>query len=230
MAGVSMKSLRTITTYAGLALGVIVGGVVMGAMVVAPAVARARPVLQNVIGQNQPNVAVAPGGELKTTAAESAVAVVSPFKPMAAAIKADAIVDAAEALANQSAAPSGMASPRPDAQQMYKRLLAAVAGIPARVWYVIDVSAVLLLGGLLYARRRAGAPAKAEPVVQLVAAVASKGISGKSNRTPRAVVALAESGASAADIARRTRMPLDAVAMCLSMGSTGARQLRPPTA
>lgn len=48
-------------------------------------------------------------------------------------------------------------------------------------------------------------------------------------RTPRAVQAMAESGAEPSEIAWRTGLSLDAVAMLLSIGSP-TRQLRPPTA
>jgi hypothetical protein len=49
------------------------------------------------------------------------------------------------------------------------------------------------------------------------------------SRTPKAVQALADSGAEPQEIAWRTGLSLDAVAMLLSIGSN-ARQLRPPTA
>lgn len=52
---------------------------------------------------------------------------------------------------------------------------------------------------------------------------------GKNQRTPRAVEALAASGASTSDIARRTGLPIDAIQLLLAI-STGARQLQPPTA
>lgn len=51
----------------------------------------------------------------------------------------------------------------------------------------------------------------------------------KNHRTPRAVEALAASGASTSDIARRTGLPIDAIQLLLAI-STGARQLQPPTA
>lgn len=49
------------------------------------------------------------------------------------------------------------------------------------------------------------------------------------SRTPKTVQALADSGAEPSEIAWRTGLSLDAVAMLLSIGPTG-RQLRPPTA
>ncbi len=49
------------------------------------------------------------------------------------------------------------------------------------------------------------------------------------NRTPKAVQALADSGAEPSEIAWRTGLSLDAVAMLLFINPT-SRQLRPPTA
>ncbi len=174
-----LKWLRTVGLYTALALGVTVGGVALGAMVVAPAVAHAKPVLQRIAGKN---------------------------------------------------APAAIAGARANLTRVVSPALRFVAKVPKARWIYIDLTAIVLVGGLVSLRRRTSAPATKDPIVQLVAAVSAKAISGKSSRTPRAVVALAESGASPADIARRTRMPLDAVAMCLSMGSLEARQLRPPTA
>ncbi len=54
-------------------------------------------------------------------------------------------------------------------------------------------------------------------------------LSRTQSRTPKAVQALADSGAEPSEIAWRTGLSLDAVAMLLSIGA-GARQLRPPTA
>ena len=54
--------------------------------------------------------------------------------------------------------------------------------------------------------------------------------SGKAaSRTPKAVQALADSGTDPVEIAWRTGLSLDAVAMLLSLGAS-PRQLRPPTA
>jgi len=57
----------------------------------------------------------------------------------------------------------------------------------------------------------------------------SRATGRNASRTPKAVQALADSGSDSAEIARRTGLPVDAVAMLLSIGS-GGRQLRPPTA
>jgi hypothetical protein len=53
--------------------------------------------------------------------------------------------------------------------------------------------------------------------------------SARDSRTPKAVEALAASGASTSDIAWRTGLPIDAVTLLLAI-SSGARQLQPPTA
>lgn len=49
------------------------------------------------------------------------------------------------------------------------------------------------------------------------------------DRTPKHVQALAAAGTTLTEIARRTRLPVDAVSMLLSI-STASRQLQPPTA
>ena len=52
---------------------------------------------------------------------------------------------------------------------------------------------------------------------------------GSSPRTPNAVQALAARGTNAIEIARQTRMPIDAVSLLLAI-STVSRQLQPPAA
>ncbi|MBL0173480.1 MAG: hypothetical protein IPP90_22870 [Gemmatimonadaceae bacterium] len=54
-------------------------------------------------------------------------------------------------------------------------------------------------------------------------------VGGKRHRTPRAVEALAATGASTTDIAWRTGLPIDAVQLLLAI-SSAPRQLQPPTA
>lgn len=231
----SLKTLRTIGIYTGLALVVTVGGVAIGAMVVAPAVTRAKPLLQRAIATNESNTGResmdAPVAKTApaVSVSESAVAVVAPFRPMASAIRTEAIVDAAEALANQMS-PREVVTPGMQAKLLFDQVAAKVVRLPAKVRVAAGLCAVLFVAGFLFLRRRSAGGLRAEPASLPVAAGTLKPATGRSGRTPRAVVALAESGASATDIARRTRMPVDAVAMCLSMGSMSARQLRPPTA
>lgn len=52
---------------------------------------------------------------------------------------------------------------------------------------------------------------------------------GRNQKTPRAVNALAASGASSTDIAWRTGLPIDAVQLLLALANT-PRQFHPPTA
>lgn len=52
---------------------------------------------------------------------------------------------------------------------------------------------------------------------------------GRNQKTPRAVEALAASGASSADIALRTGLPFDAVQLLIALAN-GPRQFQPPTA
>lgn len=54
-------------------------------------------------------------------------------------------------------------------------------------------------------------------------------LGGKVDRTPKGVQALAAAGTTLTDIARRTRLPVDAVSLLLSI-SAASRQLQPPTA
>jgi hypothetical protein len=54
-------------------------------------------------------------------------------------------------------------------------------------------------------------------------------LGGKVDRTPKHVHALAAAGTTLTEIARRTRLPVDAVSLLLSI-SAAPRQLQPPTA
>jgi len=77
--------------------------------------------------------------------------------------------------------------------------------------------------GVSYLRRRTSS--RPTPI----AGRANTGTKVNGSRTPKAVQALADSGAEPSEIAWRTGLSLDAVAMLLFIGPTG-RQLRPPTA
>lgn len=223
MMALSRNTIRTIATYTALAIGVPVGGVVIGAMVIAPAVSRAKPLVQQVMGSSTAVVT-------KASASKPTVAVVAPFKPMASALELQAIVDSAETLARQVAPkPTGAAAFRTNAITLLNRATVETSRVPKTAWIAIDLSAIAMIAGLILLRRRRSTSSGAGLALSAVTAAPRTGAS-RTSRTPKAVVALAESGASATDIARRTRMPLDAVSMCLSMGSMGARQLQPPTA
>ena len=167
-----MKVARSIAGYSALALGVTVGGVLIGATVVAP-------VMQPVVtGDN---------ARMATRLVKDFVGALPP--------------------ANQ---------------------------IPLEVWAVFGVALAVLLAALAAwrLRRRTAVDTSApfEMAKMTTAALPAKPVVGRTSKTPRAVLALAEAGTAPADIARRTGLPLDAVALCLAMSPIGARQLRPPTA
>ena len=182
-----MKMLRTVLGYAALAVGVTVGGVVIGAMVVAPAVSRSKPLLERAFSNNV-----------------------------------------------QGLEETGGAVGQADGDPRNAGPIALAAGrVPKLFWVFANIGAVVLMAGAwFWRRRRAATPNSANPLSdnRLAASLPSKLVPGKGNRTPRAVATLAEAGNSPADIARRTGLALDAVAMLISMGSLGARQLQPPTA
>ena len=222
MKALSRNTIRTIAAYTALAIGVPVGGVVIGAMVIAPAVSRVKPLVRQMTAPKSV--------EKASSSAKPVVAVVAPFKPMASALELQAIVDSAETLARQVAAkPAGVAGMRATGLALLNKATVETSRVPTAAWIAIDISALAMIAGMvLLRRRRQAAPSAA--LAGGVLAAAPRSAASRTSRTPKAVVALAESGASATDIARRTRMPLDAVSMCLSMGSMGGRQLQPPTA
>lgn len=91
------------------------------------------------------------------------------------------------------------------------------------------VATLLLAGSALAVTAR---NSKRSPAARLTTAAAP--LSGVPRRapgrsTPKQVCALAEQGSSLADIARRTRLPLDAITLVLAM-SDPARQLPPSSA
>ncbi|MEP6781547.1 MAG: hypothetical protein ABJC26_16735 [Gemmatimonadaceae bacterium] len=110
----------------------------------------------------------------------------------------------------------------------------ALRNVPEVAWLYLGLTAafatIVLVGWRLRVRSVGGAPTAAELATRATAALLAKPVVGRHSRTPRAVLALAEAGNAPADIARRTGLSLDAVAMCLSLSSFAARQLRPPTA
>ena len=100
--------------------------------------------------------------------------------------------------------------------QPYRRLaLPALFGAIAMAGFVTS--------GVSYFRRHASTPGATSASRQ------KSGTKLNGSRTPKAVQALADSGAEPSEIAWRTGLSLDAVAMLLCIGPTG-RQLRPPTA
>jgi hypothetical protein len=114
---------------------------------------------------------------------------------------------------------------------------AAVAGeLAARLPAPVDrallpaMAAMVLLAaaGWWWRQRRRGAATARPGVVPLVAVAGRAGRAGRTpDRTPKAVRALAAAGAAPAEIAWRTGLPHDAVAMLLSLAP---RQVPPPAA
>lgn len=237
--------LRAVLMYAAMAVGVTVGGVAVGALIVAPAVSRSKPLLERALSKST-DLKNAKAEQTETNGGGSvgqadgdgmsaSVARVEPFQPMT-----DAIASAKELEAKAAAvpAPRGMAALKREAAALWKDVLFAAGRVPKIFWVYADVGAVLAMAGLWFWRRRrhqanssskslsnsglrhTPTPHSSLPTRQI----------GKNSRTPKAVAALAEAGNSPADIARRTGLPHDAVAMLLSLGSFGGRQLQPPTA
>lgn len=162
----AMQSLLTVGKYAGLTVAITVGGVALGAMVIAPVVSRARPMIAR--------------------------------------------------FSEKGSSTSSIASTGHAISKIYDRGLELAGGVPSQGWLTAAIVAIAIPGVMMVIRRRANRTPVASPTLALIE-TSAKAVGGKNSRTPRAVVALAESGATPADIARRTRMPLDAVEMCLSM-------------
>lgn len=231
----NMKMVRTVAGYVALAVGVSVGGVIVGAVVVAPAVSRATPFFSKTAAQGTEttgSIGQADGDGAVATSAANVVAA-EPFKPMSEAIASAKVLEASQALQPHR---TGFAKFKREAGYFYEDAMDLVRGVPKIMWVYVDVALVALFVAAWFYRRRNSAPtasAKAlntESTRRLTASLPTKLVPGKGNRTPKAVAALAEAGTTPADIARRTGLPLDAVAMLLSLGSFGARQLQPPTA
>ncbi len=138
--------------------------------------------------------------------------------------------------------PSTFAAVRTAAASAWSRLDAGTASVLERMpepvaRYALPTVAVAAITGALLAlflpsrdagrQPTTGAISRLTPVRGAAPLSAGRAISGK--RTPGAVEALAASGASAPDIARRTGLPLDAVQLLLTI-STGPRQFHPHSA
>lgn len=185
--------------WSALAVGVTVGGVLAGALVVAPVVNKA----------SQPDV-TAQWSRTATLVGSSALA----FAREAGQLMATEARELSAAVASRS----------PEAVGPFL--------LPGLI--LLSVGAGM---SLLVARRRSASRTATLSLVPVSPAKASKPLSasrsrdarGRDSRTPKAVEALAASGASNSDIARRTGLPLDAVQLLLSI-STGSRQVQPPTA
>lgn len=137
---------------------------------------------------------------------------------------------------------STFATVRTAAADLWSRLDAGTANVLARMpepvaRYALPTVAVVSITGALLALFLPTRDAGRQPTVltaQLItpargAAPVGAGRVSAKKRTPSAVEALAASGASAPDIARRTGLPLDAVQLLLTI-STGPRQFHPHSA
>lgn len=155
--------------------------------------------------------------------------VVAPVVAKATSPEASSRFD--QAIASSSAAvKTGMTTLRASAMTVISRLPE-----PAARFAVPGLAVISVVSGLsaVFLRRRTPTrsliPATADISLPDIGNVRLSGRSTAKSRTPRAVEALAASGASTTDIARRTGLPIDAIQLLLAI-STGSRQLQPPTA
>lgn len=230
--------LRTIAMYSAMAAGVTVGGVVVGAVVIAPAISRGKAMFAASAAQNGSQGTESTGGAVgqadgdPLAAQQATIAEVEPFKPMAEVIASS---KASQTMELPTRRRTGFAALRYEVADRFDDLLLAAGRVPKIFWVYADLSAVATLAGLWFWRRRrqgslSAAGGSLSSKLNFIGGSASSSPIARGARTPKAVAALAEAGKSPADIARRTGLPLDAVAMLISMGSFGARQLQPPTA
>jgi len=113
----------------------------------------------------------------------------------------------------------------------------AIASLPEPMtrFALAGLALVAIVGALsmLFLRRRTTARSlapigEATPTFRGTARLTPRA-GHKHHQTPRAVHALAATGATATDIAWKTRLPIDAVQLLLAI-STGTRQFQPPAA
>lgn len=161
-----------------------------------------------------------------------------------ALIVAPVVATATRIEAPKPAASEGntLASVRTAAASLWSRLDAGTASVLARMpepfaRYALPTVAVASITGALLALFLPSRDAGRQPTLRTAAlttpargaAPVGAGRASAKKRTPSAVEALAASGASAPDIARRTGLPLDAVQLLLTI-STGPRQFHPHSA
>ncbi|MGV3710142.1 MAG: hypothetical protein ACO1Q7_15000 [Gemmatimonas sp.] len=231
--------LRSILMYGAMAVGVTVGGVVVGAMVVAPAVSRTTPLLERTLSKTASNRRASTeesGGAVGQADGDPAVAAnanIDGFQPLTAALAAQKREQ--EQVARKPKR-TGWAAFQHEAADKLDDARIFLGKIDKSNWLYVDIVAVALVALIVVIRRRNSSTGQTSAFSALVPeraitpAQTTWNVTGKSNRTPKAVVALAEQGNSPAAIARRTGLSLDAVSMLLSMGTLGGRQLQPPTA
>lgn len=164
--------------------------------------------------------------------------VVAPL--VARATQPDATAQLAQSLANVSATSSSVFHSA--IARVQTTLQTTVEQLPAPVSQyalpgIAAITMVGLLSSVLLRRRsphRSLIPAQTSfapsaRTMERLTPHANQKISGRHQKTPRAVNALAASGASSTDIAWRTGLPIDAVQLLLALANT-PRQFQPPTA
>lgn len=175
------------TMLGTLGISVTIGGVLAGAMVVAPVVAKAsRPESTAQLSQFVESATVFAAGALE----------------QARAFTASALASAPEPVGRFALPGLALAS-------------------------ILTALTVLLVRRRSTSRGVSLVPAAVAPRAASPRTPARSG--SRDSRTPKAVEALAASGASTSDIAWRTGLPIDAVNLLLAI-SSGSRQLQPPTA
>ena len=233
-----MTMMRKVLGYAAMSVAVTVVGVVVGAVIIAPAVSRTRPLFDRAFnsGAESEGTGGAVGqadGDPMHSAALPVVSAAASFKPLADAIASSKKTEPALVAPRRT----GYAQIRYQVADRIEDVLLAAGRVPKIFWIYGDLGAVLLLAGFWTMRRRSRVSAAMANLLpskgldkRLASGLPSRLVPGSRSRTPRAVASLAEAGNTPTDIARRTGLALDAVAMLIAMGSLGARQLTPPTA
>ncbi|MEQ1691298.1 MAG: hypothetical protein ABMA00_08445 [Gemmatimonas sp.] len=179
-----------------LAIGVTIGGVMAGALVIAPVVARA----------TQPDA---------TAQVARTLATVSTATKTLAGIALERILEAKSEL--RSVLPSPVTRYAPPVLA-----IVSIIGALSALFLRRDTPQRTLVPVASESPNSPRGLARLTPR-------SSARVNGKRNRTPRAVEALAATGASTQDIAWRTGLPIDAVQLLLAI-SSGPRHFQPPTA
>lgn len=159
---------------------------------------------------------------------------------VASATRPDATARVARALSGASASTTALARVAIDRALVARSELLAVLPTPITRFAPPVLAIVSIIGALTALLLRRTTPQRTLVPVSANVSSAPRGLarltphssgraSGKRQRTPRAVEALAATGASNSDIAWRTGLPIDAIQVLLAI-STATRQLQPPTA
>ncbi len=207
MRRVTTAQLRQAAFIVALGVGVTVGGVAAGALVLAPAVAGAT---KPGVGASVTRTIDAGFGTLRSATATPSRVMTARWMTLPASVRRLALPMLFGSLAVTGFAATGISLLR---RRPTLRMPAAGDTVGSTVADTL-ASVSVLWGGAGRSTGRGSARSGGR-------------VTGRS--TPRAVQALADAGTELSEIARRTGLSLDAVAMLLSIGS-GSRQLRPPTA